>query len=270
MNDPSRRERQGQGWSDPTQPVGNNYPAYPPYPQNPDPAYAGQTYGGQSYGPTYYGQGNPPPTSPTEQLPTYWQPGTGYGGYGSGEPPAPPPGGPKSPKWLWIAAITAVVLVAGLVIALVIVTGSSKESAVMAPLPPLSGSSSAPSPTTTRSTPTTTSRSPATTSTAPTTTGPTTTSATTSPTGTDSVVYTVSGEGRAINITYVDSGGVMQTEFNVMLPWTKQVSLSSPARGSASVAIVNVGRDVTCSVTINGAQVRERTGRGLTICTGAS
>lgn len=266
MNDPSRRDRQGQGWSDPTQPVGNNYPAYPSYPQNPDPAYSGQTYGGQSYGPPHYGQGNPPPTSPTEQLPTYWQPGTGYGGYGSGEPPAPPPGGPKSPKWLWIAAITAVVLVAGLVIALVIVTGSSKESAVMAPLPPLSVSTSAPSMTTTRTTPTTTSRSPSTT----TSTAPTTTSATTSPTGTDSVVYTVSGEGRAINITYVDNGGVMQTEFNVMLPWTKQVSLSSPARGSASVAIVNVGRDVTCSVSINGAQVRERTGRGLTICTGAS
>ena len=157
----------------------------------------------------------------------------------------------KSPKWLWIAAITAVVLVAGLVIALVIVTGSSKESAVMAPLPPLSVSSSAPSTTTTRTTPPTTSRSPSTT----TSTAPTTTSATTSPTGTDNVVYTVSGEGRAINITYVDNGGVMQTEFNVMLPWSKQVTLSSPARGSASVAIVNVGRDVTCSVSINGAQV---------------
>lgn len=261
MNDPSRHERQGQGWSDSTQPVGNNYPAYPSYPQNPDPAYAGQ-----GYGPTYYGVGNPPPTNPTEQLPSYWQPGTGYGGYGAGEPPTPPPGGPKSPKWLWIAAITAVVLVAGLVIALVIVTGSSKESTVMAPLPPLSVSSSAPSTTTTRSTPTTASTSPS----ATTTTTPSATSATPSPTGTDNVVYTVSGEGRAINITYVDNGGVMQTEFNVMLPWTKQVTLTSPARGSASVAIVNVGRDVTCSVSINGSQVRERTGRGLTICTGAA
>lgn len=272
MNDPSRRERQGQGWSDPTQPVGNNYPAYPAYPsypQNPDPAYSGQNYGdqnygGQNYGPTYYGQGNPaPPTNPTEQLPTYWQPG---GGYGAGEPPTHPPGGPKSPKWLWIAAITAVVLVAGLVIALVIVTGSSKESTVMAPLPPLSASSSASSTTTSRSTTPAPSTSPSTTTSTP----PSTSSATVSPTGTDNVVYTVLGEGRAINITYVDNGGVMQTEFNVTLPWTKQVTLSSPARGSASVAIVNVGRDVTCSVSINGSQVRERTGRGLTICTGAA
>ena len=92
---------------------------------------------------------------------------------------------------------------------------------------------------------------------------------TTSPTGTDTVVYNVDGDGRAINITYVDTGGIMQTEFNVMLPWSKEVSLSSPARGSASVAVVNVGRDVTCSVSVNGVQVRQRTGRGLTICTGA-
>ena len=93
--------------------------------------------------------------------------------------------------------------------------------------------------------------------------------ATPSPTGTETVVYTVSGEGRAINITYVDTGGVMQTEFNVTLPWSKEVSLSAPAKNSASVAVVNVGRDVTCSVSVNGAQVRQRTGRGLTICTGA-
>ncbi|WP_371744173.1 MmpS family transport accessory protein [Mycobacterium sp. DL592] len=93
---------------------------------------------------------------------------------------------------------------------------------------------------------------------------------TTSPTGTDTVVYKVDGDGRAINITYVDTGGVMQTEFNVMLPWSKEVSLSSPARGSASVAVVNVGRDVTCSVSVNGVQVRQRSGRGLTICTGAA
>ena len=78
------------------------------------------------------------------------------------------------------------------------------------------------------------------------------------------------GQGRAINITYVDTGGVMQTEFNVALPWSKEVSLSAPAKGSASVAVVNVGRDVTCSVSVNGTQIRQRSGRGLTICTGAA
>ncbi len=252
MNDP-----RPQGWSDSTQPVGGGYP------QNTDPAYAGQ-----GYGPTY-GQGyTPPSANPTQQLPPYWQQ-TGYGGYGGSEPPPSPPGGPKSPRWLWILAVAAVLMVTGLVVALVIVTSSSKESTLVAPLPPLSVSSS-----TSATTPATTSTTRTPTTTAPVLPFPTTTpsispSATASPTGADDVVYTVSGEGRAINITYVDTGGVMQTEFNVMLPWTKQVSLSAPARGSASVAIVNVGRDVTCSVSVNGAQVRERTGRGLTICTGA-
>ncbi|WP_371744113.1 hypothetical protein [Mycobacterium sp. DL592] len=107
MSDPRRTE-----WSDPTQQAGTGYPP------NGDPAYAGQYYG---YGSGYV----PPATQPTEQLPTYWQPGTGY-------PPAdpPPPQPPKSPRWLWILAGVAVLLVVGLVIALVIVTSSSRESTV--------------------------------------------------------------------------------------------------------------------------------------------
>lgn len=258
MSDPRR-----EGWSDSTQRMGaTGGPLYPP---NTDPAYAGPSYG---YAPGY----QPPPTSATTPLPPYWQQGTNFGGYGASPNEPPPPKGPKGPRWLWAAAAAAVLLVVGLVIALVIVTSSSKESTIVAPLPPLSVSSSIPATTSTTraATPTTTpSQSspqipPATTSTTPTAPSETSTS------GTDTVVYTVSGEGRAINITYVDNGGVMQTEFNVSLPWTKQVSLSSPARGSASVAVVNVGRDVTCSVSVNGAQVRARTGRGLTICTGAA
>ena len=46
------------------------------------------------------------------------------------------------------------------------------------------------------------------------------------------VVYNVTGDGRAISITYVDTGGMMQTEFNVVLPWSKEVSL--PASASAT------------------------------------
>src|SRR5260370_41306125 len=89
------------------------------------------------------------------------------------------------------------------------------------------------------------------------------------PGATETVVYDVSGDGRAINITYVDTGGVLQTEFNVMLPWRKQVELAQPAGDSASVSIINVGREVSCSITVNGAQVQQRTGSGLTICTAA-
>ena len=155
--------------------------------------------------------------------------------------------------------------VIGLVIALVIVN-SSKQDTVVAPLPSLT------EPTSTRPTPTTTPR-----PTIPVFPLPTlpSTPPTTSPTGpsvpgaTETVVYDVSGDGRAINITYVDNGGVLQTEFNVMLPWSKEVELAQPAKDSASVSIINVGREVSCSITVNGVQVQQRTGAGLTICTAA-
>jgi hypothetical protein len=156
-----------------------------------------------------------------------------------------------------------VLLVVGLVIALVIANGSSKDDTVVAPLPPMPepSASSAPTTTTTRTPSTTRSTSPRTTAAIP----PTTTD-TTDPGTPETVVYTVSGVGRAISITYVDAGGVLQMEFNVVLPWTRQVSLSAPASNAASVTVLNVGREVTCSVSVDGAQVRERTGTGLTIC----
>jgi Mycobacterium membrane protein len=252
MTDSSRRDG-----PEPTQPLGNSYSGYT------DPAYASQA----PYGPTYQA---PPAPAPTERLPAY--PPYGYDPYGTGqygppyppgEPPQQPPEGPKSPRWLWIVAAVAVLTVIGLVIALVIVN-SSRQDVVVAPPPsiPEPGTTSPAPPTTTRptipvfplptlpNTPSTTSP-----------TGPAT------PGATETVVYDVSGDGRAINITYVDTGGVLQTEFNVMLPWSKQVELSEPAQDSASVSIINVGREVSCSITVNGVQVQQRTGAGLTICT---
>ena len=258
MSDP----RRGQ-WSDGT-PTGSEYPT------NADPAYSGQ-YPGQHWGPTgptYYGPGyGAPMNQPTEQLPTYWQQGPGYPvGY-----PPPPPRPPKSPRWLWVAAAAAVLMVAGLVLALVIVSSSSRESTTVAPLPQSTTTSpkptASPGPTRTTRVPTTAPLPPPIPLPTP---EPTTGAQPPRPTGTETVVYTVTGEGRAINITYVDTGGIMQTEFNVALPWSREVSLSAPAKNSASVAVVNVGRDVTCSVAVNGAQIRQRSGRGLTICTGAA
>lgn len=256
----------GPEWSDPTQ-AGYGYPPntdpaysgqYPGYPAQ----YPGQYWGPAPYGPSYGGQ-------PTEQLPPIWQAAPGF----PASPP-PPPQPPKSPRWLWVAAAAAVLLVAGLVLALVIVSSNSRESTVLAPPSTTSAAPTRPSTSTPSRTPI-----PRTTTLAPlpipTTSAPTESTEPSdselpapAPTGTESVVYSVSGEGRAINITYVDTGGIMQTEFNVALPWSKEVSLAAPAKNSASVAVVNVGRDVTCSVSVNGAQVRQRTGRGLTICTG--
>ena len=260
MSDP-----RGPGWSDPAQGAGG-------YPSNPDPAYSGYwgppIHSGYSV-PQGFPQGAPP-TQPTQQLPPYWQTGVGYP---AGPPPPPEP--PKKPsRWLWAGAVAAVLLVVGLVLALVIVSNSSKDATVVAPP---STTLRAPQPTTappTRPPTRTTSAMPAplpipteipgpTEPGLPTTEGP-------PPTGTEAVLYTVNGDGRAINITYVDNGGIMQTEFNVALPWSKEVSLAAPARTSASVAVVNIGRDVTCTVSVNGAQVRQRTGQGLTVCTGAA
>jgi hypothetical protein len=251
------RRRDG---TEPTQPPGGSYPAYP------DPAYASQT----PYGPTYQAPAGP---APTEKLPPYSTYGydpyatNPYGQYGgpppNGEPP-PPPNGSKSPLWLWILAGIAVLTVVGLVIALVIVN-SSRQQTVVAPLPSMPEPSSV-TPTPTRP-PTTTRRPtvppvvPPTVPTAPPTTG------TTEPGQTDTVRYDVEGQGRAINITYVDTGGLLQTEFNVLLPWSKEVQLASPARNSASISIINVGREVNCSIAIDGETVQQNTGAGLTICT---
>jgi hypothetical protein len=230
-------------WSQPTERLGS-----------PDPAYSGQyTY------PAYV-----PPTSPnpTEALPQYWTQTNQYQQPGP-QPGEPPPGPPKSPRWLWVVAGLAVLLVVGLVIALVIANGSSNQDTVVAPLPPMPEPSSTAAPTTTRTPTTTTRTAPSTTAVVP----PTSTAPSTTQTGaTETVEYTVSGQGRAISITYVDEGGVLQTEFNVVLPWSRQVSLTSPASTAASVTVLNVGREVTCAISVDGAQVRQRSGQGLTIC----
>jgi hypothetical protein len=235
--------------SEPTEPLGNQYPAYT------DPAYAGQS----PYTPSYAAPVNPPGANPTEPLPQYWT--QTYGQGPPGMPPQQPPEPPKSPRWLWIAAGAAVLVVVGLVVALVIANSSSKKQTVVAPIPAM------PSPSTTPPLPTTT-RSPTPMLPLPTIpfipSPPTSTSV--APGATETVVYQVTGRGRAINITYVDTGSLMQTEFNVLLPWRKEVELPKPAQDSASVTIINVGRDVTCTVTVAGVQVRERTGAGLTIC----
>jgi hypothetical protein len=258
MTDSPHRGRDEQSGSNygpnPTQPLDGGYQGQP------DPAYASQA----PYGPTYQTPTAPPPT---EQLPYGHDPyATGqYDPYGGQYPPngaGQPPDEPKSPRWLWVLAATAVLTVIGLVIALVVVyDNSSRQETVVAPPPSLT------EPTTPTRTPsTTTSRTPSAPVTPPPVlpTVPTTTGTPAGPT--ETVVYDVTGDGRAINITYVDNGGLLQTEFNVMLPWSKEVELAEPADASASISIINVGREVTCSISVNGVTLEQRTGAGLTIC----
>jgi hypothetical protein len=84
------------------------------------------------------------------------------------------------------------------------------------------------------------------------------------------VEYNVNGEGRAISITYVDNDGMMQTEFNVVLPWSKEILLAASSNAKARITIINIGHDVTCTLTVDGVEVNERTGVGLTVCNESS
>jgi hypothetical protein len=224
-----------------------------PYRPQVDPAYSGQP----SYPPPYYpGSSNDPNSAnPTDKLPQYWL---------QGQPPPnqapddPAPRKPKAPRWLWIAAAAAVVLVTALLIALVIANGSaSKQTAV--PALPSTPSSPRAVPVVPRS-PSHSARAPEP--------APTEPSQPVDPSSMQTVVYNVSGDGRAISITYVDNDGMMQTEFNVGLPWSKEVSLPESGSRAPNVTIVNIGHDVTCSVTVDGVEINQRSGAGLTICNG--
>jgi hypothetical protein len=55
----------------------------------------------------------------------------------------------------------------------------------------------------------------------------------------------------------------------VVLPRTKQVTLTPPATTTAAVTVANFGEQITCSVSVDGSQVRQRTGSILTVCAAA-
>jgi hypothetical protein len=213
-----------------------------------------------------YGAGYPPAYSPNptgQMAPGYWSPGQppvspgGPSDGGDGGPPEPA----RPPGWLWLLAGVTVLLVVGLVIALVIANGSAKKPSTVSQSPsPTMPSMTAPPriPTMTPTRPRPPRR-----TTVPSVPPPPRSGAA------QTIVYKVNGEGRAISIAYIDSGGVLQTEFNVLLPWSKEVSLAAPASTAASVTVVNVGERVTCSVSVDGQQVLQRSGTILTICTAA-
>jgi hypothetical protein len=240
--------------SDPTNPYQDPYQGYS------DPAYAGST----PYGPGYTPASIPPNPAPTEPLPQYWTqtyPQTGPAPAFGDQPPQPPRG-PR--PWLWAAAGFAFAIVIGMVVWLVFANTNPSTQQTSIPAMPQSGTTTrTPTPTTTRSSTPTLLPFPL--PSLPIPTAPTT-STSTNPGETEPVVYEVTGQGRAINITYTDTGGVMQTEFNVPLPWHKEANLSKPAKKSAYITVLNAGRDVTCKISIDGVQVQENTGTLLTVC----
>ena len=248
MKDPRRSEqtRSAQEWTEETRRIRQ------PYPQYVDPAYSGQS----SYPPPYYPSSSAYANTnhPTDKIPQYWQ----HGQPPPDHPPEEPtPGRPKAPRWLWIAAAAAVLLVYALVIALVLANGTARKQSAVPALPspsiPPSSNPASPSPSASASAPPSTE-----------------TSEPGNASATQTVAYNVNGEGRAISITYVDDDGMMQTEFNVPLPWSKEVSLPASRNAKASITIINIGHDVTCSLTVDGVEVTERTGVGLTVCNTSS
>jgi Mycobacterium membrane protein len=258
MNDPRRPERFSPPLSG-SGPAGRQGSPYPPV----DPAYADQA---GPYSPTYGGYSAQWASSlnDTKQLPGYWQ--QELPPPGEAPPPGvapPPPGGRKPPRWLWIGAGVAVLLAVALVIALVLVNDAIRTQTVVPPLPAMPGSTEetpTPAPSTRTTPPSRTFRPlppPTASGTPPETTGPA---------EMQDVVYSVTGEGRALSIVYVGTGDMLQTEFNVALPWSKEVSLSKSAAHPANVTVVNFGHNVTCSLTVAGVQVSQREGVGLTVC----
>ncbi len=257
MNDPRRPE-----WFSPPLPgSGSTEPLSYHTPPLTDPAYADQapythTYGGQT--PQWAPHANQ--IHPTEQLPRYWQQDQAQSHEAPGQGPAPPPEGPRTPRWLLVGAIVAVLLVVASVIALIIANGANKTQTAVEPLPPM------PTPSSTLPTTARHSHTPSAAPAPPTTSSPGGPTETTEPGAMQPVVYSVTGEGRAISISYLDAGEVVQTLFNVALPWSIEVSMAKSAAHPPILTIINIGHNVTCSVTVAGVQVRQRVGQGITIC----
>ena len=80
------------------------------------------------------------------------------------------------------------------------------------------------------------------------------------------MVYNVTGDGRAINITYVDNGGLLQTEFNVLLPWSKEVQLAEPANSFREHQHHQCRPRSELLDHRQRRHLEQRTGAGLTIC----
>lgn len=259
MTDPYQPEGSDQYWRGKTSPQGPYEPPTTGIPSHVDPAYADQV--------PMYPSGYPPQVPhPTAELPRQdWDIRQPPGGdpAGGGGPPEPP----RFPNWLWLVAGAAVLLVIGMVIALVIANGSQRNSATVTPVTPLPTAPSVPVPprTSTTTAPPRTSA-PETTPSTPSTRPPTTS---TTPGVPQTIVYRVTGTGKVLSIAYLDTGGLLKTDFNVTLPWSKEVTLTPPATTAAAVTVVNFGAQITCSLTVDGTQVRERTGSILTVCAAA-
>jgi hypothetical protein len=165
-------------------------------------------------------------------------------------------------RWLWVASVAGIVLLIAVAGTMMILSGNDSGTTSATVSPSATGAapypSAAPSPSV-RRTPSATALPPETiTSVTPTPTAapPSAiaepTEAAPPPAGdTRTVTYTVTGNRQLfdlVTIIYTDQQGALQTDVNVALPWTKQVTLD-PGVQLSSVTATSVGGQLSCSIT---------------------
>jgi hypothetical protein len=164
-------------------------------------------------------------------------------------------------RWVWVASVAGIVLLIALAGTMMILSGNdsgttsatvSSSTSEAVPYP-----SATPSPTA-RRTPATalppetiTSVTPTPSAAAPTPTAEPTEAAPPPAGDPRTVTYTVTGNRQLfdlVTIIYTDQQGALQTDVNVALPWTKQVTLD-PGVQLSSVTATSVGGQLNCSIT---------------------
>jgi hypothetical protein len=182
-------------------------------------------------------------------------------------------------RWLWVASVAGIVLLIAVAGTLMILSGgdsgttsttvspSTSQAAPYpsaAPRPSASGRPSAtalPPETITSVTPTPTAAAP-----------PAEPTEAAPPPAADprTVTYTVTGNRQffdLVTVIYTDQQGALQTDVNVALPWSKQVTLD-PGVQLSSVTATSVAGQLSCSITDgSGATLASQSGTIITNCT---
>ncbi len=160
-------------------------------------------------------------------------------------------------RWLWVASVAGIVLLIAVAGTLMILSGgdSGTTSATVSestsrPVPYPSDVPRTPS-ATALPPETITSVTPTPTAAPPSAIAEPTEAAPPSAAAPGTVTYTVTGNRQLfdlVTIIYTDQQGALQTDVNVALPWTKQVTLD-PGVSLSSVTATSVGGQLNCSIT---------------------
>jgi hypothetical protein len=164
-------------------------------------------------------------------------------------------------RWLWVASVAGIVLLIAVAGTLMILSGSDSGTMSATVAPSTSNAapypSAAPSPRPSASKPPSATALPRETITSvtptPTAAAPTAPAEAAAPPAADSrtVTYSVTGNRQLfdlVTVIYTDQQGALQTDINVALPWSKQVTLD-PGVQLSSVTATSVAGQLNCSIT---------------------